>query len=257
MGLIEAVYQMVSFDPTEMTLNQETIDLSNMQPEGLTPDTGRLETRGNRTFYGLSFNNVRTSTAPRIDGEIIVAVIDNENDELIDIIRDDRCGHMSGVAQTDNGDIYFLGDNGYNVLAAGTTCIVRIPADSEDFDDYLWEPASALGNQESNGLMALTNNKALVFALDRTRLDPTNPLSIIQDPVRKPWVIDLEAQTAVETDAPYTRAAQIYDVPGRRYFGLADSFDATAVYSFDEDTGEATLVTRTEGQLFNLVRFVE
>lgn len=159
--------------------------------------------------------------------------------------------------QTDNGDIYFLGDNGYNSIVEypdATTCIVQTPTGSEDFYDYLWEKRIALVGRESNEPVSLTDTKIFVFTLYRERLT-SNSLSVVRDPVRRLCVIDLESKNTVETNTSFTHAAAEYAVTGEQYFGLADRFDTTETYLFDEEIGETTLVTRPQGQLSNLVRF--
>ncbi|MEO1233974.1 MAG: hypothetical protein AAFZ18_34280, partial [Myxococcota bacterium] len=54
--------------------------------------------------------------APSIDPAVSVVVIDNETDTVLTTLRDERCRHASGAMLTDNGDLYVLGDNGFNVI---------------------------------------------------------------------------------------------------------------------------------------------
>lgn len=245
------------FDPTALELRPGTIDISSARPMGLDLDLVQTVTRGNRTFMTLAFADLSNPANPRIEPAIIVAVIDNENDRLLNILRDERCGHASGIVLAETGDIYVHGDNGYNVIdRTKRSCILRIPSGSETFDDYVWRPAMALGGRESSRLHGAGGTRAVVYALYPERVDPANPLSIVLDPVRRPWIVDMDTQTATVVDGtPFTRTGIEYEVDGALWIGLSEGFTSTDLYSIDADTGTARLEATSEGQVFSVTRF--
>ncbi len=245
-----------NFDPAAMELRPGTIDISAQRPQGSEIDLLLVVTRGNRTFVSLAYTNLDNPVMPTIEPAIIVAVIDNQTDALIAYRRDERCGHASGMVLTPTGDIYIHGDNGFNVIDMSRRArIVRIPAGQETFDDYFWQPAEALGGRESSRLTHAGGARAVTFALYPERLNLQNPLSVVLDPVRRPWLVDLEAQTATElSDVPFTKTGIPYLVDGSLWLGLSQSFDATDIYSVDPVTAAATLEAQSEGQVFSVTR---
>lgn len=245
------------FDPTEMVLRPGTIDISSAKPDGLDLDLLTVATRGNRTFLAMAFSDVANPAQPRIEPAIIVAVLDNENDRLLTVLRDERCGHASGMVVADSGDIYVHGDNGFNVIdMTKRSCIIRIPAGEERFDDYLWQPAEALGGRESSRLQPVDDTLAVTYALYPEQLDPMNPLSIVFDPVRRAWLVDLSEQSATPIEGmPFTRVGIPYEVDGAFWMGLTESFESTDIYALDPASSTATLVGRSEGQVFSVTRF--
>ena len=244
------------FDPASMVLRPGTIDISGERPAGFSIDLLLVVTRGNRTFVSLAYSDLSNPAMPAIERAIIVAVIDNENDQLLTYLRDERCGNASGMVLTPSGDIYIHGDNGFNLIdMTRSACIVRIPAGQETFDDYVWRPAADMEGRESSRLQAAGGTLAVTYALHPERLDLQNPLSIVLDPVRRPWVLDLEARTAtVVANAPFTKTGIPYEVNDELWLGLSESFDATDLYRVDPANASATLEARSEGQVFSLTR---
>jgi len=211
---------------------------------------------GSLLYVIVAFADLADITMPRIDPGITVYVVDTETDTVEDVIVDDRCNHASGAAQTDNGDIYILGDNGFNVILPNSeACIVRIRAGEREFDsDYLFTPSEVLGGRQTNDLVPIGGNLALTFPLYPEQLDPENRASILLDPVRKPWRLDLVNQTATEIEgAPFTKGTPLYGIEGELWIGTSDDFTETAVYAIDAQAATAELQFRTEGQLISLL----
>ncbi|MEO1233975.1 MAG: hypothetical protein AAFZ18_34285 [Myxococcota bacterium] len=159
---------------------------------------------------------------------------------------------------TDNGDLYVLGDNGFNVIdPTATTCIIRIPSTSDTFDDYLWNPRVELGNREATNLVSISGTKALTNVLYPEQIDPTNPISVVVDPVRRPWVVDLQARTAtVVPNISFSIQPIPADVGDEVWFTFrTPDFSSTRAYTINPTTGEATLQMQTEGQTFTITRF--
>src|SRR5690606_18552184 len=102
------------FDPTEMVLLQPTaLDLSAHLKEGFAVNELKIEQRGNHVFIAVAFANLGTFS---IADNLTVLIVDATTDSYVATIEDTRCHHASGMVQTEAGDLYVLGDNGYNVL---------------------------------------------------------------------------------------------------------------------------------------------
>jgi hypothetical protein len=254
--------RVASFDPVTMQLlTPDTFQLpADELNQGFTQNGIAHAQVGDLLYVSLAFANLFAQVPTVADG-ITVYIIDTTTDEVTRI-DDDRCSHVNGTAQTENGDVYFLGDNGFNVLRPmEQACIVRIRAGEESFDpDYVWRPRSELGGRGASDLIAIEGDLALTFPLYPERLDPNDPASVLRDPVRRPWIIDLENRTATELDeVPFTRGAPIYRIEGQLWIGVDPSmpapFTETIVYSIDPSELSATRELRAEGQLISLLEF--
>lgn len=149
-----------------------------------------------------------------------------------------------------------LGDNGYNILRPEeTTCIARIASGTATFDaDYLFEPNVALGGREASELYALRGNTALTYALYAEELDLDNPTSVVLDPVRKPWEIDLAAKTAREfSGIPLTKIEPIFRTSQGTFLGTTQDFEATTIFSLDTTNASAVTAFTSEGNLQYLI----
>ncbi|MEO0460298.1 MAG: hypothetical protein AAF219_05600 [Myxococcota bacterium] len=264
------------FDPSTMTLpSTETLSLPNTEltDEGFTTNGIFPELVGDLLYIAVAFADLSDLSAPRVDPGITVYIVDTNTDELVDVVVDPRCNHATGVAALDSGDIYFLGDNGFNLIDPLTeACIVRIRAGGQDFDpDYLFEPSSVLSGYgaftppgapgplvsecQASNLTAVQGSTAITYPLFASELDPDDPTSVAFDPVRRPWIIDLEAQTAEPApieSIPLTRGVPAFRVDGSAWLGIADSFEQSNVYSIDPTTNSATLEFTTTGQLIQM-----
>ncbi|MGF1510738.1 MAG: hypothetical protein ACFB9M_14700 [Myxococcota bacterium] len=256
------------FDPRSMLLTQpDTIALpSDELSQGFATNGIQAAQVDDLLYVAVAFANLTDVTSAAIDPGITVYILDTSTDTLVDTIVDDRCSHANGTIQTEDGDVYILGDNGFNVIVPAQACIVRILAGETEFDaSYLFQPAAELGGRQASDLVALQGNLAITFPLYPERLDPDNPISIAFDPVRKPWLLDLVNQTATEfvVDPPvapeddplFTRGAVSYRIGGEVYLGIAQSFEDTFVFGLDPETAIATELFASESQLISLLEF--
>lgn len=251
--------QVAIYDPVDMRLlTPDPIDLSAQLKAGFVTNGISTAQFGSLLYLGIAFANLSNPLAPTVADNITVLILDTSTDTFVTAIENDGCHHANGMAQTDNGDIYVLGDNGFNAIRpTATACIVRIPAGSTDFDpDYLFQPNAALGMRETSDLQSLTGNLALTYPLYPEQINPADPTSVAFDPVRRPWVIDLQAQTAQEISGlPFTRGTTRLSLDGQPLINVSSDFESTALYSIDANAASATLVLESEGQLLSIVEF--
>lgn len=244
------------FNPVTMELlSTEAINLSSELKDGFDNLQVLAEVSGGRVYISVGFSEFAT---PSIAENLTVIVLDAATDTWLTTMEDTRCNHAQALMKHDSGDLYVLGDNGYNILRPDvTTCIVRIPSGTTAFDaSYLFQPAVALGGQESSELKSLGGSLALTYALDLTALDPTDPFSVILDPVRKPWIIDVAAKTATAvTGVPLTKVNPMYTTSDGVLLAVSSNFDATSIYRLDVPASSASLMFQSEGHLMYLVEF--
>lgn len=241
------------FNPQTMLLaTEQTLDLASVRKTGFVPNAIHMEANGDRLFIAVAFWNPEAFSVAE---NLTVAVVNTTTNTLETVIEDTRCRHAAGLAKTENGDIYVLGDNGYNILGPDeTTCIARIASGTDTFDaEYLFEPNVALGGREASELYALRGNTALTYALYFEALGP-DPTSVVLDPVRKPWAIDLAAKTAREfAGIPLTKIEPIFRTSQETFLGTSQTFEATTIFSLDTTNASAVTAFTSEGNLQYLI----
>lgn len=265
------------FNPADMSLSSAVIELPNDEivTEGFQTNGIFAAQVDDLMYISVAFADLSNLAAPTIDPGITVYIVDTSTDQLVDVVVDTRCSHANGTAQAANGDVYFLGDNGFNLIDPFTeACVVRIEAGELDFDpDYLFQPSSAMSGcgaftppgapmpltQEcqTSELVQVEGTTAITYPLFADQLDPTNPASVAFDPVRRPWLIDLEAQTAEPApieSIPFTRGAPRFEVDDELWIGISSSFEQMDVYSINPSTNSSMLEFTTEGQLVTMIQ---
>lgn len=246
-GVNEAT--IVLFNPTEMTIT-DTTSSGELAKDGFDLENVSMVTRGDDLFIATSYRQ-GTSIVP----EITVGRVDLESFVLEEVLTDTRCSFPVDMFIDENDDIYVQGDNGFNLIRPDLpTCLLRIPSGQATFDDYLLDLGPLLGGRPSTRANYLGNGRILTYALYPDQLDPNDPLSIAFDPVRRVWLVDLEAESASEvTGLPFTKVAQTFEIDGRFLVTTSQSFESTEVHEVDPATSSGQLVFTTEGQAISIL----
>jgi hypothetical protein len=246
-GVNEAT--LVRFDPTDMTIT-DTTSSGDLIREDFDLENVSMVVRGDRLFIATSYRQGVT-----IVPEITVGVVDLNTFTLEEVLTDTRCSFPVDMFIDENDDIYVQGDNGFNVIRPDLpACLIRIPAGEQTFDDYLLELAPLMNGRPSTRSEYLGDGQFITYALYPDQLNPDDPLSVAFDPVRKAWLIDMNAETGTEIQGmPFTKVAQVFEIDGERLVTTSQSFESTEVYAVDAATAAGELVFTTEGQAISIL----
>jgi hypothetical protein len=210
----------IVFDPTEMVRTGAQIDLAPLAREGFRPFTFledfNKKVRGSRLFAPVTWFD--DEFASRYGAAVMV--IDTDNDTLVSVLEDTRCGDAWVSVAMPAGELYFF-PNAANVeehvLTAetpGPSCALRINPGEEVFDpsftlnlgELAGAPAQGAAPDGSNGFFFAVVDAARYA--DRENNDYT---------FWTMWHYDGAAATAAPVpDFPFwTGAIRYYEIDGR------------------------------------------
>ncbi len=146
----------IAWDPTEMELTGEEIDLSIALKTDYTAQARGFFARAidGRVFIPYVWNDINDATL-RTSAALI---IDSETDEVVNLAEDDRCPGISMVPLP-NGDMHFFVPSGWAQQfyldvepPREALCSLRILAGEDEFDpDYSLNLTELVGGDENGG----------------------------------------------------------------------------------------------------------
>jgi hypothetical protein len=103
--------------------------------------------RGDRLYLTVNWSDVQELSVPS-DSRIVV--VDLKKDEIVDVL-DAPCPDLNVADRDEQGNLYFSNwvySPGATLLyGASPACVVRIPAGSEELDDFSIEYAEVTGHE--------------------------------------------------------------------------------------------------------------
>lgn len=178
-----------------------------------------------------------------------IAVIDVASDSLLATL-DAPCPGLDYATQAENGDIYFsswiFAAGGAAVLAQPPTCVVRLPASSDE-PELAFRFAELTQGREGAALRYLSGGRALLSVLHDERVpmtSETDPAAVTYAANWRFWLYDQQSASAspIESIDWHAGAQYSFDIDGRTLMLVAESdYSATTVYDVGNGSAPARL----------------
>jgi hypothetical protein len=166
------------------------------------------------------------------------------------------CPNLNFATRDDDGNIYFsnwvFGVLGALTLDKPSTCAVRIPAGSDQLDDWTFRFADVTDGREGAALAYIGDGKMLMSVFHEERVEiseHTSPADLEGSADWRYWTLDLETMQAEPVNAIDFNAGGLYAerIEGRLYLLVPSAdYGSTTAYGWDDD-GEVSKAWRITG----------
>jgi hypothetical protein len=244
---ISATKAYLAYDDTVLVWNPSTlqivkeIDLSKLPPVpagNWTRDGSGMVLRGNRVYRTTYFADWMAWDTSR---QSWLLAFDTDTDTLVEVTQDDRCPSLGNRPDRDEqGNLYFS-NWVWNVgetykKDAPKSCVLRLPPNSDKFDDWKLTYADVTGGREGAMFAYLGNGKAVisVFNVADAKNEPSTTVDeLVAQDVWQLHSLDLatKAVTLIPGLPANSGAVSTYHIDGRNYVFLpTGGWSKTAAY---------------------------
>lgn len=232
--------RVIGWNPSTMALTGTEIDLSAVSRDGWTPSLNfefmGPRRRGGELVVPVSWQD-QDGNSRFASG---VAILDTENDQVVSVDEDERCGEAHTSIEAPNGDIYFFppawsSTQHFFADMHRPTCALGLPAAQASLDAMLDLSALGAGSAVSSGI---PDGEGGFFF---TTVDEAlwNERESDVAPFWRMWHHDFASGASREVTSLPPWAGQAYYVP------VGD--ETFVIYWEETDTGHRTTLYRVEG----------
>jgi hypothetical protein len=162
--------RMVVWNPTTMEI-ESSFELEFPDRKGFDTYAAPLGVSGDRVYWALLTTNF---DALEVYPKNVIAFTDARKDGPVTFVEDDRCVPSLGGYIVSSGDIYLVGGADADAVANYNTdanypgsCVVRVPAGSDEFDpDYMIDLWKAANTPSISGTWLIDDDNVLLRAWD-------------------------------------------------------------------------------------------